>query len=200
VSAKCQASCGIPPATSGINQHSPLDRLTLHHPPPKKKTPKNWINKELKTNTQQTGWGAVSIPEKGEQQGADLHANFSKQRLERQKGQQWAGDKPLPKIGQVEVHKAHLLSQWATSKVKWHCKIEKQSANHHNTLTAGGRLTHHWPFPEKWGEAKKQGPSKLTQWKPNSKAGWLVSHRADFWNLRTTYKLKLPHLTEGGAN
>jgi hypothetical protein len=36
---------------------------------------------------------------------------FSKQRLERQKGQQRAGDKPLPEIGQTSVHKAHLLSQ-----------------------------------------------------------------------------------------
>jgi hypothetical protein len=36
---------------------------------------------------------------------------FSKQRLERQKGQQRANDKPLPEIGQVVFHKAHLLSQ-----------------------------------------------------------------------------------------
>jgi hypothetical protein len=36
---------------------------------------------------------------------------LSKQKLERQKGQQWAGDKLLPEIGQVVVHKAHLLSQ-----------------------------------------------------------------------------------------
>jgi hypothetical protein len=27
-----------------------------------------------------------------------------------------------------------------------------------------------------------------------------VSYRADLQNLRTTYKLKLPHLTEGGAD
>jgi hypothetical protein len=27
--------------------------------------------------------------------------------LERQEGQQWASDKPLPEIGQVVVHKAH---------------------------------------------------------------------------------------------
>jgi hypothetical protein len=27
--------------------------------------------------------------------------SFSKQRLERQKGQQWADDKPLPEIGQI---------------------------------------------------------------------------------------------------
>jgi hypothetical protein len=35
---------------------------------------------------------------------------FSKQRLERQKGQQWAGDKPLLEIGQIVLHKAHLLT------------------------------------------------------------------------------------------
>jgi hypothetical protein len=35
---------------------------------------------------------------------------FSKQRLERQKGQQEASDKPLPEKEQVVVHKAHLLS------------------------------------------------------------------------------------------
>jgi hypothetical protein len=27
-----------------------------------------------------------------------------------------------------------------------------------------------------------------------------VGHRADLWNLRTTYKLKLQHLTEEGAD
>jgi hypothetical protein len=27
-----------------------------------------------------------------------------------------------------------------------------------------------------------------------------VSYRADLWNLRTAYKLKLPHLTEGRAD
>jgi hypothetical protein len=47
-------------------------------------------------------------------------------------------------------------------------------------------------------EAKKQAPKKPTQQKPNSKAGWLVGYRAVLWNLRTIYKLKLPHLTEGG--
>jgi hypothetical protein len=52
----------------------------------------------------------------------------------------------------------------------------------------------------KGGEAKKQAPSKPTQQKPNFKAGQLVGYRADLWNLRTAYKLKLPHLTEGGAD
>jgi hypothetical protein len=36
---------------------------------------------------------------------------FSKKRLERQKGHQQMGDKPLPEIGQVAVCRAHLLSQ-----------------------------------------------------------------------------------------
>jgi hypothetical protein len=35
---------------------------------------------------------------------------LSKQKLERQKSQQQAGDKPLPEAGQVADHKAHLLS------------------------------------------------------------------------------------------
>jgi hypothetical protein len=49
---------------------------------------------------------------------------FSKQSLERKKGRQWVGDKLLPEIGQIVDDKAH-LSQWATLKVKQHCKIEK---------------------------------------------------------------------------
>jgi hypothetical protein len=64
----------------------------------------------------------------GEGQGADLHANFQKTKTGK-RGQQKVGDKPLFKIRQMEVHKAHLLSQGATSKVKQHCKVEKQSAN-----------------------------------------------------------------------
>jgi hypothetical protein len=35
---------------------------------------------------------------------------YSKQSLERQTGQQWVGGKPLPEIGQIVIHKAHLLS------------------------------------------------------------------------------------------
>jgi hypothetical protein len=33
-----------------------------------------------------------------------------------------------------------------------------------------------------------------------SKAGQLLDYRSDFLNLRTACKLKLPHLTEGGAD
>jgi hypothetical protein len=51
---------GIPTATPGINQHSPLDRLTNH---PAKKT--RIINKKLKRNMQQKGQGALSTLEKG---------------------------------------------------------------------------------------------------------------------------------------
>jgi hypothetical protein len=72
---------------------------------------------------------------------------FSKQKLERQKGQKQACDKLMFEMGQLAVHKAHLLSQQTTSKVKWHCKIEKQSANHHNKLTAGGWVMDCWPCP-----------------------------------------------------
>jgi hypothetical protein len=50
------------------------------------------------------------------------------------------GDKLLPEIRQIVAHKVHILSQLATSKVKRCCKIEKQSANQHNTLTAGSGL------------------------------------------------------------
>jgi hypothetical protein len=75
----------------------------------------------------------------------------------------------------------------STPKVKWHCKIEKQSANHHNMLTAGSWLTDLWPCPRerRWG--KKQAPSNQAQSKPNSKAGWLMGYRADLQNMRTSH-------------
>jgi hypothetical protein len=60
---------------------------------------------------QQMGQNALSAPEKREGERSCLCENFSKQRLERQMGQQWMGDKPLPEIRQIAVHKAHLLSQ-----------------------------------------------------------------------------------------
>jgi hypothetical protein len=46
------------------------------------------------------------------------------------------------------------------------------------------------------GEAKKQVPSKPTQQKPNSKAGWLVGYRADFQNLRTNHTSLRGELTK----
>jgi hypothetical protein len=61
---------------------------------------------------QQRWWGALIHQRRGEEQGADLHVNFQeKKRLERQKGLQWVDDKLLLEIGQIVVHKAHLLSQ-----------------------------------------------------------------------------------------
>jgi hypothetical protein len=48
------------------------------------------------------------------------------------------GNKPLSEAGQVVDHRVHLLSQWATPKAKLSHKTEKQTANHHNTLTAEG--------------------------------------------------------------
>jgi hypothetical protein len=60
---------------------------------------------------QQRWWDALSTPEKlGRGKELISTGTFSKQRLERQKGWQWEGDKPLPEIGQMVVHKAHLLS------------------------------------------------------------------------------------------
>jgi hypothetical protein len=51
---------GITTATPGINQHSPLGRVT---PTPQKK---NWIiKKELKRNIQQREWCALRAPENG---------------------------------------------------------------------------------------------------------------------------------------
>jgi hypothetical protein len=144
--------------------------------------------------------GALRSPKQQQKAMEEVWGESLAKRTRTQKGLQWASDKPLPETGQVAVHKAHLPSQWATPKVKQHCKIEKQSANHHNTLTtgAGWWITH--LAPEKGGKAKKQTPSKPTQWKSNSKAGWLVGYRAHLQNLRTTCKLKLPNLTEGGAD
>jgi hypothetical protein len=41
----------------------------------------------------------------------DQEATLSKQTLERQEGQEWAGDKPLPDAAQVVDDSVHLLSQ-----------------------------------------------------------------------------------------
>jgi hypothetical protein len=60
---ECQASRGFPSTIPEINQHSPLDRLIPIAQKKPQKTLK--INKELKTNTQQRGWSAVSALEKG---------------------------------------------------------------------------------------------------------------------------------------
>jgi hypothetical protein len=75
-------------------------------------------------------------------------------------------------------------------------KISKPSQYTDSRELADGSLT----FPRERGKANKQAHSKPTQQKPNSKAGQLVGNRADLQNLRTTYKLKLPHPTKGGAD
>jgi hypothetical protein len=106
------------------------------------------------------------------------------------------GDKLLLKTGQIEVNKAHLFSQWATSKVKWHWKIEKEWPNHNNMLTAGSQLTDLWLAPEKRSEAKKQTSNKPTQKKPKSEAGWLLDYRADLQNLRKRHTLLKEQLTK----
>jgi hypothetical protein len=58
------------------------------------------------------GVGSLKVHQrKGEEQGANLSRTISKQTLEREEGQQWMGDKPLPEAGQVVYHKNHFLSQ-----------------------------------------------------------------------------------------
>jgi hypothetical protein len=99
--------CVIPPTTPGINQHSPLGRLT----PPKKK---------LKTNTQQKGRSCRKHNGEGWRSKELIsRQTFHKQRLERQKGRQWAGDKPLPEIGQ----------KWSTKLISWATEQYPKSYN-----------------------------------------------------------------------
>jgi hypothetical protein len=112
---------------------------------------------------------------------------FSKQRLQRQKGCQLAVDKPLPEIGQIAFYKAHLLSQWPTSKVKQFAKLK----NSQQTIITCWQQRAGWWIsdlaPEKVYEAKKQAPNKPTQENPNLKPGQLVGHIADLWNLSTSH-------------
>jgi hypothetical protein len=63
----------------------------------------------------------------------------------------------------------------------------------------------HWTCPRERGQGKEinpQGgnPNKQAQQKATSKAGQLVDYIADLLNLRTAFKLELPHLTGGGAD
>jgi hypothetical protein len=51
----------------------------------------------------------------------------------------------------------------SNTKVKWYCKIENQSANHHNMLTAGGQLMDHWPCPRQRGWGKETKPQKTSR-------------------------------------
>jgi hypothetical protein len=76
---------------------------------------------------------------KGERQGAKLTTELivNKQRKGSKDGE-WAGDKPLPKAGQVVDHGDDLLRQRAASKTQLHCKTGKQTANYNKTQTAEG--------------------------------------------------------------
>jgi hypothetical protein len=97
---------------------------------------------------------------RGKGQGANLHELSVNKQLESQEGQQWVGDKPLLEARQVADHKGHLLSQWATPKVKWLCKTENKKW----TITTHWQQGYNWQnidlATEKGGEAKKQAPSK----------------------------------------
>jgi hypothetical protein len=145
---------------------------------------------------QQRELGVLSTPEKrGGARSWSPHKLSVNKWLERQKGRQWADDKSMPEIGHIAVHKAHLFSQWATPKVKQCCKIEKQQTS----ITRWQQRAGWWISdlaPEKGHKAKKQAPNKPTQWKPNSKAGRLVGHRADLQNLRTSHTFLRELLTK----
>jgi hypothetical protein len=53
-----------------------------------------------------------------------------------------------------------------------------------------------WPCPRQRGRVKETTPSKITQRKPNSKAGQLVNHRVDLWNLSTSHTSLREDLTK----
>jgi hypothetical protein len=91
----------------------------------------------------------------------DQEATLSKQTLERQEGQEWAGDKPLPDAAQVVDDSVHLLSQWAAPKAKLPCNTEKQTASCHNTLTAEG-TDRTLNLPQRKGVGQRNKPS---EWK-----------------------------------
>jgi hypothetical protein len=63
-------------------------------------------------------------------------------------------------------------------------------------LTAGSHLRISDLAPEKGRGAEKQATNKSKQQKPNSKAGWLVGHRANLWNLRTRHTSLKEELTK----
>jgi hypothetical protein len=155
----------------------------------------NWklANRKGSENTE-------SAPEKGEEQGTYPMWTINKQMARKPGRPRGGSDKPLPEVRQVVDYKAHLLSRWETPKVKGFCKIEKQTVNHHNTLTAGVNWWITDLAPEKGGEPKSQATSKQVQQIATSKTGQLVDYRADLLNLRTACKLKLPHITEWGAD
>jgi hypothetical protein len=119
----------IPTATPGINQNSPLDRRTnAPH------TQKNWIINTGK-GTCSRGVGCSESTGAG---GGTRSCTLLKLLVNKD----WKGKQT--DRGQV---KSCRLSQWATSKVKLCCKIEKQSENQHSMLTAESWLTDLWPCP-----------------------------------------------------
>jgi hypothetical protein len=101
----------------------------------------------------------------------------------------------LPEIEQTVVHKAHLLSLWATSKVKQLCKIEKQSANQHKTLTKERQLTDFWPCPRERVQGKETSPQYTNTVKTQLQIR--TASGPHCWSPEPEDK---PHLTEGGAD
>jgi hypothetical protein len=130
---ECHALHRIPPATPGINQHSPWADWS----PLKKKPEQLTVNCNLVQQQRgQESWKDTWEGERGKELISALM--ISKQMLESQEGWEQADHKQLPKARQVVDHRDHLLSQWAALKVKLPWKIEKRTVNHHNTLTAEG--------------------------------------------------------------
>jgi hypothetical protein len=108
---------GIPPATPGINQHSPWADL-----PPQK----NWITANCNLAQQQKEWECWKFTgERGRGKNLISVWTISKQTLERQEGWELVGDKTFPQAGQVVNHRAYPLSQWAAPKFKLPHKMEK---------------------------------------------------------------------------
>jgi hypothetical protein len=64
-------------------------------------------------------------------------------------------------------------------------------------LTAGSQLTGSLTLPQRKGtQQRNKPPGKPIQRKPNSKARWLVNHRADLQNLRTSHTSLKEELTK----
>jgi hypothetical protein len=139
---------GTPTATPGINQHSPLDRLISCTTAKKKKKP--WtINMELKMNMQQKGQNAVGSWEKGGEA-----RSWSPHKLSVNKGS-------MTNSSLVIRYCLKYGRWWSTKLISWASDKHPKSnntANHHNTLTAGSWLTDHWPCPRERGQGKETSP------------------------------------------
>jgi hypothetical protein len=82
------------------------------------------------------------------------------------------------------------LISWASEQHPKSNNSAKLKNNQQTSITCWQQGAYWWISElaqEKRGEAKKQASNKPTQQKPNSKAGWLVGHRADLQNLRTSH-------------